>query len=135
MTEEDREMYLRWQKQSFYDEAKKAGNPEPRAAEIRWTNGRATSSRRFSSAAEPAAVEPESQRDRAAAGEGAGGGGEGALSAVMRPAVISPRDVDLDLFWPCAPDLPILTIGGLDRQGRKSRHGTLHAVQFAGGVG
>lgn len=34
MTEEEREMYLRWQKQSFYDEAKKAGNPEPRAVEI-----------------------------------------------------------------------------------------------------
>ena len=34
MTEEDREMYLRWQKQSFYEEAKKVGNPEPRAVEI-----------------------------------------------------------------------------------------------------
>ena len=34
MTEEDRETYLRWQKQSFYDEAKKAGNPELRAVEI-----------------------------------------------------------------------------------------------------
>jgi hypothetical protein len=34
VTEEDREMDLRWQKQSFYDEAKKAGNPEPRAVEI-----------------------------------------------------------------------------------------------------
>jgi hypothetical protein len=34
MNEEERENYLRWQKQSFYEEAKKAGNPEPRAVEI-----------------------------------------------------------------------------------------------------
>lgn len=34
MSEEERESYLKWQKLSFYEEAKKVGNPEPRAVEI-----------------------------------------------------------------------------------------------------
>jgi hypothetical protein len=34
MTQDERESYLKWQKLSFYEEAKKAGNPELRAVEI-----------------------------------------------------------------------------------------------------